>query len=75
MDYTLRSMGDPLLILLGRMWPELIAWARKSMLREDLGLVSPPDLDIPQCASDVDGAVALLRASRDRWLRAQEPDR
>jgi hypothetical protein len=42
------------------------------MLREDHPLASAQDFDVPTCAAGVDDAVALLRAARDVWLRAQE---
>jgi hypothetical protein len=66
-----RQLHNVPLILVGRMWPELIAWARKFMLREEFGLASPQDFEIPQCTSDVDETVALIRARREAWLAAQ----
>ena len=66
-----RQLHNVPLILVGQMWPELIAWARKAMLREEFGLASPLDFEIPQCTSDVDDTVALIRASREAWLAAQ----
>ena len=68
-----RKLHNVPLILVGRMWPELIAWARKFMLREEFGLASPQDFEIPQCTSDVDETVALIRASRDRDSRRPSP--
>jgi predicted Rossmann-fold nucleotide-binding protein len=66
-----RQLHNVPLILVGQMWPPLLAWARESMLHEELGLASPLDFEIPQCTSDVDDTVALIRASREAWLAAQ----
>jgi hypothetical protein len=59
--------GTPL-ILVGRMWPGLVEWARASMLTAAPPLASAEDLAIPQCVSDADEAVALIREHRDAWL-------
>jgi uncharacterized protein (TIGR00730 family) len=67
-----RHLHNVPLILVGRMWPELIEWARRSMRQEGNELASAPDLEIPQCAADVEEAVALIRASRKAWLEVQE---
>jgi uncharacterized protein (TIGR00730 family) len=70
-----RQLHNVPLVLVGEMWPGLIEWARRSMLREGDELASPPDFVIPRCTSGVDDTVALIRASREAWLRAQEPGR
>ena len=44
-----RKLHDTPLILAGAMWPELIEWARRSMLRPDGPLASPEDFAIPTC--------------------------
>jgi len=67
-----RQLHNVPLILVGEMWPELIAWARRSMLRAGSELASPPDFEIPQLASGVDDTVALIHASRKAWLAAQQ---
>jgi uncharacterized protein (TIGR00730 family) len=66
-----RQLRNVPLILVGEMWPELIAWGRCSMLREGSQLASPPDFEIPRCTTGVEDTLALIRASRDEWLRAQ----
>ncbi len=68
-----RQLHDVPLILVGKMWPELIAWARRSMLAEGSELAGAADLDLPQCATGVEDTVERIRAGRERWLRAQEP--
>jgi len=59
------------LILVGKMWAELIEWGRRSMLQEGLELASPVDFSIPHCVNDVAETVALIRSHREEWLRTQ----
>ena len=60
------------LILVGRMWPGLIEWARAAMLSADPPLASVADLQIPQCVASADEAIALLRESYAEWQRHQQ---
>src|SRR5262245_40381017 len=64
-------LSDTPLILVGRMWPGLVDWARTSMLSTDPALASPEDMTIPQCVSSGDEAIAVLREHRDRWHHAR----
>jgi uncharacterized protein (TIGR00730 family) len=66
-----RKLYNTPLVLVGAMWPELIEWGRRHMLREGLELANAVDFTIPHCVGDVDQTVALLRAHREEWLRAQ----
>jgi len=59
------------LLLVGKMWEDLVAWGREWMLREGSELASPGDFDIPRCVGSVEETITLLRASRDAWLNAQ----
>jgi uncharacterized protein (TIGR00730 family) len=59
------------LILVGKMWPPLIEWARAQMLQQELPLASPKDMDIPRCAKGADEAVALIRESHRLWKKRQ----
>ena len=59
------------LILVGKMWAELIEWGRRSMLQEGRELASAVDFSIPHCVNDVAETVALIRSHREEWLRAQ----
>jgi uncharacterized protein (TIGR00730 family) len=60
--------GTPL-ILVGKMWPGFIDWARTSMLSFETPLASPEDMDIPQCVVDSDKAIAIIRKHHDHWLK------
>ena len=64
-------LKDTPLILVGRMWNELVAWARTSMLDPRLHLVNVEDLSIPRCVATADEAVALIREHHGAWLAAQ----
>ncbi len=53
-------LRDVPLILVGRMWPGLVEWARTTMLSFDPPLVNPEDMSIPHWC-DADEAIALVR--------------
>jgi predicted Rossmann-fold nucleotide-binding protein len=57
------------LILVGRMWPALVEWARHSMLSAEPPLADVEDLAIPRCVPTADEAIALLRERHDAWVR------
>jgi uncharacterized protein (TIGR00730 family) len=56
------------LILVGKMWPPMIEWARGAMLSSAPALASPKDLEIPRCAADADEAVAMIRKHHAAWV-------
>jgi uncharacterized protein (TIGR00730 family) len=60
------------LVLVGRMWPGLIEWARDWMLAADPPLASAEDFRIPHCVDTADEAIALLRERHTAWQRAQQ---
>jgi uncharacterized protein (TIGR00730 family) len=62
-----RHLGDVPLILVGRMWPGLVDWARTSMLSSESPLANPDDMTIPQCVPNADEAIALLRRHHAKW--------
>jgi len=66
-----RKLYNTPLILVGKMWAELVDWGRRSMLREGSELANPVDFTIPHCTSTIEDTVALIRSHRDDWLRAQ----
>lgn len=59
------------LILVGKMWPDLVKWGRRWMLKERHELASAVDFTIPHCVNTVDETVALIRENRAKWLAAQ----
>jgi uncharacterized protein (TIGR00730 family) len=66
-----RHLQDTPLILVGKMWPGLIAWARSSMLSLDSPLANVEDMNIPRCAANADEAIALIREHQKVWLSRQ----
>jgi uncharacterized protein (TIGR00730 family) len=59
------------LILVGKMWPGLVEWARGAMLSTEPPLASSEDMMIPVCAADADEAIARIRKHRKAWLRTR----
>ena len=66
-----RKLYNTPLILVGKMWAELVEWGRRSMLGEGHELASAVDCTIPHCVSSIEETVVLIRSNRDEWLRAQ----
>lgn len=66
-----RQLRDTPLILVGRMWPGLVDWARGAMLSTDPRLADPEDMSIPRCVASADEAIAALREHREQWQRAR----
>jgi uncharacterized protein (TIGR00730 family) len=62
-----RHMHDTPLILVGKMWADLVEWARAHLLHPEAPLANPEDLKIPQCVNSGDEAIALLREHHARW--------
>jgi uncharacterized protein (TIGR00730 family) len=65
-----QHLQDTPLILVGKMWPGLVEWARHSMLSTDPPLANPEDMTIPRCAANADEAIAIIREYHGSWLRA-----
>ena len=59
------------LVLVGKMWTELVEWGRRSMLHKGNELASEIDFTIPHCVQTIDQCLALLRENRADWLAAQ----
>jgi uncharacterized protein (TIGR00730 family) len=57
------------LILVGSMWPGLVAWARESMLSTDPPLANAIDMAIPRCVANADEAIAIVRECHAAWLK------
>jgi uncharacterized protein (TIGR00730 family) len=62
-----KHIHDAPLILVGKMWAELVDWAKKNLLKPELALASPGDMAIPTCVNTADEAIALIRAHHARW--------
>ena len=66
-----RHLHDTPLVLVGKMWPGLVEWARGAMLSIDPPLANPEDMAIPRCVADADEAIAIIRVHREAWLQAR----
>ena len=67
-----RKIYSSPLILVGKMWAELVEWGRRSMLVPDSELASEVDFSIPHCVNTIDETVALIRENREAWLAVQK---
>src|SRR5262249_47706950 len=66
-----RKLYNTPLIVVGKMWVELVEWGRRSMLSKGNELASEIDFTIPRCVNTIDETVALIRENRAAWLEAQ----
>ncbi|HTR62321.1 MAG TPA: LOG family protein [Candidatus Binataceae bacterium] len=66
-----RNLEQTPLILVGRMWADLVAWARGSMLRPESELASPEDLEIPRCVDTAEQAMTIIREHHEQWRQRQ----
>jgi uncharacterized protein (TIGR00730 family) len=63
-----RHVRDTPLILVGKMWADLVSWARTHLLTSQPPLANPEDMTIPRCVNTADEAIALIREHHARWL-------
>lgn len=62
-----RHLNDTPLILVGKMWPGFISWARTAMLEFETPLANPEDMNIPKCVDNGDEAIELIRDYYSKW--------
>ena len=67
-----RHLRDTPLMLVGRLWPGLIDWAREAMLSFAPPLANAEDFAIPQCVPTADEAIELIREHHSQWQRKNE---
>ncbi len=53
------------LIMVGKMWPGLIAWVRHEMLSFETPLMNDEDGDIPICVANADEAIEIIRSHKN----------
>ena len=63
-----KHVRDVPLILVGKMWADLVDWARSHLLNARLPLANAEDMAIPRCVNTADEAVALVRERHAQWL-------
>lgn len=62
-----RHLHNIPLIMLGKMWSELVDWSIKHMVYVEPQLANPIDMTIPQCAENIEEVIALLRKDLAQW--------
>ena len=67
-----RHLDQTPLILVGKMWPGLIDWARSQMLSFEPPLASAEDFNVPRCVANGDEAIALIRERQSSWAGEQK---
>src|SRR5438094_7685017 len=67
-----RKLYNTPLILVGKMWADLVEWGRRTMLIEGSELASEVDFTIPHCVNTIDATIALIRAPRSAWLACSQ---
>ena len=66
-----RHLDNTPLILVGRMWPGLIDWARGAMTSVETPFANAGDIEIPRCVADANEAIALIREHHSERRLAQ----
>jgi predicted Rossmann-fold nucleotide-binding protein len=66
-----RKLYNTPLIVVGKMWADLVDWGRRTMLIKGGELASDIDFTIPHCVNTIDETIALIRENRADWLAAQ----
>jgi hypothetical protein len=65
-----RHLQDTPFVLVGKMWPGLVDWARESMVGFDPPLARPEDMAIPICVRDADQAIEIIAERHGQWRAA-----
>lgn len=59
-----RHLEQTPLILVGKLWPDLVEWVRSSMLSFETPLINSEDVDIPICVNNAEDAIEIIRRHR-----------
>jgi uncharacterized protein (TIGR00730 family) len=65
------KLHDTPLILVGKMYVELVDWCTRHMIRSDSPLANAEDMTIPICVADGRSVVQIVRDHHDAWTQAQ----
>ena len=60
------------LILIGKMYSQLVDWAHEHMLNPQFPLANPEDMEIPLCVNTADEAITVIRKHHSVWRKAQQ---
>jgi uncharacterized protein (TIGR00730 family) len=64
-----KHMHNTPLILVGKMWSELVEWGNTHLLHPDFPMAGPEDLKIPICVDTVDEAIEVLSQKHADWMK------
>lgn len=67
-----RQIHDRPLVLVGKMWPDLVDWARHHMLTATPQRANPEDLNLPTCVDTVEEAAEIIRKHHARFKAGVE---
>jgi uncharacterized protein (TIGR00730 family) len=59
------------LILIGKMYSDLVDWASEHMLNPQFPLASPEDMKIPLCVNTAEEAIGIILKDHAAWQKAQ----
>jgi uncharacterized protein (TIGR00730 family) len=68
-----KHLHETPLILVGKMWAELVDWAKKHLVNAQIPLANAEDMGIPRCVNTADEAIALLREHHAKWKASGGP--
>jgi uncharacterized protein (TIGR00730 family) len=63
-----RHVKNTPLIFIGKMWSDMVDWARKHMVSGSTQLASEEDISIAICLNSADEAIDFLRKQHETWL-------
>jgi len=66
-----KHLQETPLILVGKMWPGFVEWARTAMLSFEPPLANAEDMNIPKCVANGDEAITLIRLHQSQWSGVQ----
>lgn len=70
-----RHLTHTPLILVGKIWPGFVDWAKTAMLEFETPLASPDDMDIPICVANGEEAVSVIREHHAKWSQVKTLER
>jgi uncharacterized protein (TIGR00730 family) len=62
-----RHIQNAPLIFVGKMWSELVEWARNNMIGGSTPLANAEDISIAVCLDNADEAITLLQEHHNKW--------
>ena len=70
-----KHLVDTPLILVGKMWPGFVGWARTAMLEYETPLANAEDMNIPRCVDTGEEAIQLIREFHSKWAEVEALER